>query len=243
MAKKQPDRKTDRKAADRRPSNAKPQARRAKLPFIIIGAVLVAAVVAVAWYLSASKRAGAVATGKQGANPAHAVGSESAPVVLEEFGDFQCPPCGQMFPEVEKIRQDYGDRLRFVFREFPLVRVHPNALLAAHAAEAAGLQNKFWEMQRALFDNQRTWSPAQDPSATFESYAQQIGLDVERYRRDMSGGEKSPMDARVVADRERGESLGVESTPTFFVNGRKLTPAQSVSGKNLREEIDRELNK
>lgn len=240
MAKKQPDRKTDRKASDRKAASAKPQAGRSKLPFIIIGAVLVAAILLVAWYLSASNKPGAVATGKPGATPAHTTGKANAPVVLEEFGDFQCPPCGQMYPEVEKIKQDYGDRLRFVFREYPLVRFHPHALLAAHAAEAAGLQGKFWEMQRVIFENQRNWSTSPDPTATFESYAQQAGLDVDRYRRDLGGAET---DARVVADRERGESVGVDSTPTFFLNGRKLTPAQSTIAKNLRDEIDRELNK
>jgi protein-disulfide isomerase len=235
MTKKQPDKKV---AASKQIQKKQP-ARRSNLPFIIIGAVLIAVVAAGAWYLTRSRQAGEVATGKPGASPAHSVGSESAAVVLEEFGDFQCPPCGQMFPEVEKIRQDYGDRLRFVFREYPLIRVHPHALLAAHAAEAAGLQGKFWEMQRQLFENQHTWSTVQDPTALFESYASQAGLDADRYRRDMGGGET---DARVVADRERGESIGVESTPTFFVNGRKIPLSQS-NPKGLREEIDRILNK
>jgi protein-disulfide isomerase len=235
MAKKQP----DRKAPAGKQSQPKQQPRRSPLPFVIIGVVLVVAVAAGAWYLSKSGQPGEIATGKPGASPAHAAGSETAPVVLEEFGDFQCPPCGQIFPEVEKIRQDYGERLRFIFRENPLTRFHPHALLAAHAAEAAGLQGKFWEMQRALYENQRTWSTAQDPTATFESYAQQAGLDVDRYRRDVGSNET---DARVVADRERGESLGVESTPTFFVNGRKIPPDETTP-KGLREEIDRVLNK
>jgi protein-disulfide isomerase len=237
MAKKQPDRKVA--ASKQAQKKQQPTVRRSSLPFVIIGAVLLIAVAAGAWYLSKSGQPGEIATGKPGASPAHVAGSESAPVVLEEFGDFQCPPCGQMFPEVEKIRQDYGGRLRFIFRENPLTRFHPHALFAAHAAEAAGLQGKFWEMQRALYENQRTWSTAQDPTATFESYARQAGLDVDRYRRDVGSNET---DARVVADRERGESLGVESTPTFFVNGRKILPDQTTA-KGLREEIDRILNK
>ncbi|MDT7541700.1 MAG: Na+:H+ antiporter, NhaA family [Acidobacteriota bacterium] len=235
MSKKQPDRKV---AAGKQAQKKKP-ARRSNLPFIIIGVVLLVVVAAGAWYLMKSKQPGEIATGKPGASPAHVAGSESAPVVLEEFGDFQCPPCGQMFPDVEKIRQDYGGRLRFIFREYPLIRVHPHALLAAHAAEAAGLQGKFWEMQRALFENQRAWSTTQDPTAFFESYARQAGLDADRYRRDMGGGET---DARVIADRERAESIGVESTPTFFINGRKVPPPQT-NPKGLREEIDRVLNK
>ncbi|HVG28217.1 MAG TPA: thioredoxin domain-containing protein [Pyrinomonadaceae bacterium] len=213
--------------------------RRSPLPFLLIVAVLLAAVGAGAWYLSRSRQPGAVAAGLPGAQPAHSEGSESAPVVLEEFGDFQCPPCGQMFPEVERIRQDYGDRLRFVFREYPLVNIHPHALRAAHAAEAAGLQGKFWEMERELFADQLAWSRAQDPTALFESYARRSGLDVDRFRRDLGGAET---DARVVADRERAKSVGVESTPTFFINGRKVGPAQDM-GKALRAEIDRALGK
>ncbi len=239
MSKKQPDRKQPQaKQSHAKQSQAKQGARRSPLPFVIIGVVLVAAVAAGAWYLTKSRRpAGEIAVGKPGATPPHSVGKEGAPVVLEEFGDFQCPPCGQMYAEVERIRQDYGDRLRFVFREYPLVRVHPHALLAAHAAEAAGLQGKFWEMHHALFENQRTWSPAQDPTALFESYARQIGLDFDRYRRDVGG---DATDARVVADRERAESVGVENTPTFFVNGRKLS-AEQTNPKGLRDEIDRAL--
>lgn len=219
--------------------NKKTAPRRSPVPFIIIGVVLLAAIGAVAWYLSRSHDPGAVAPGQPGAQPAHSEGSASAPVVLEEFGDFQCPPCGQMFSEVERIRQDYGDRVRFVFREYPLINAHPHALLAAHAAEAAGLQGKFWEMHRELFGDQQTWSRAQDPTPLFENYARRAGLDVDRFRRDLGSTET---DARVVADRERAKSVGVESTPTFYVNGRKMSPAQTTS-KGLREEIDRALGK
>jgi NhaA family Na+:H+ antiporter len=219
--------------------NKKTAPRRSPLPFVIIGVVLLAAIGAGAWHLSRSSQPGAVAAGLPGAQPAHSEGGASAPVVLEEFGDFQCPPCGQMFPEVERIRQDYGDRLRLVFREYPLINVHPHALLAAHAAEAAGLQNKFWEMHRELFTDQQAWSRAQDPTPLFETYARRAGLDVDRFRRDLGGAET---DARVVADRERAKSVGVESTPTFYINGRKIPPTQATS-KGLREEIDRVLGK
>jgi NhaA family Na+:H+ antiporter len=235
MAKKQ----TERKQTDRKPSGKAAAPRRSPLPFIIIGVVLLAAIAAGAWYLNRARQPGAVASGSPGAQPAHTLGDERAPVTLEEFGDYQCPPCGTMFPEVEKLRQDYGDQLRFIFRQNPLFRMHPHALLAAHSAEAAGLQGKFWEMHRALYENQRTWSPVQDPTAMFEAYARQAGLDVERYRKDVGSNET---DARVVADRDRAQSVGVDSTPTFFVNGRKISPAQT-TGKGLREEIDRALGK
>jgi protein-disulfide isomerase len=235
MAKKQ----TERKQPDRKPSGKATAPRRSPLPFVIIGVVLLAAIVAGAWYLHRSRQPGEIASGLPGAQPAHSLGSDGAPVVLEEFGDYQCPPCGQMFPEIEKIKQDYGDQVRLVFRQYPLFRVHPHALIAAHAAEAAGLQGKFWEMHRAIYENQRAWSPTQDPTALFESYARQAGLDVDRYHKDVGSPET---DARVVADRDRAQSVGVESTPTFFINGRKIPPAQTTV-KGLREEIDRVLGK
>jgi protein-disulfide isomerase len=235
MAKKQ----TERKQPDRKPSGKTTAPHRSPLPFVIIGVVLLAAIAAGAWYLHKSHQPGAVASGSPGAQPAHAVGGERAPVTLEEFGDYQCPPCGQIYPEIEKVRQDYGDQVRFIFRQYPLFRMHPHALLAAHSAEAAGLQGKFWEMHRALYENQRAWSISQDPTAMFEAYARQAGLDVDRYRKDVGSPET---DARVVADRDRAQSVGVESTPTFFVNGRKIPPAQT-NAKGLREEIDRALGK
>ena len=214
--------------------------RRPVLPLVLIGAALVAVVAAAALYFNASRQgAGQVAAGERGAEPARALGPESAPVVLEEFGDYQCPPCAQVFPEVETIRREYGDRLRFVFRHYPLTSIHPHALLAAHAAEAAGQQNKFWEMHRALYENQQVWSRTPDPRPLFETYARQINLDVERFRRDVGGREG---DSRVVADHSRARSLGVESTPTFFLNGRKLPP-MSGFGRELRAQIERELNK
>jgi protein-disulfide isomerase len=213
--------------------------RRSPLPFLLIGVVLLSAIGAGAWYSSRSRQPGAVAAGLPGAQPAHSLGSDTAPVVLEEFGDYQCPPCGQMFPEVERIGQDYGDRVRLVFREYPLVNFHPHALLAAHAAEAAGLQGKFWEMHRELFTDQQAWSRSQDPTPLFENYARRAGLDLDRFRRDLGSPET---DTRVVADRERGKSVGVQSTPTFFVNGRKVAPAQDM-GKALRADIDRALGK
>ena len=232
---------TEKKGEKKRRGGKRGAARRPVLPLVVIGAALLAAAGAGVWYFLSSQRqqqgAGAVAAGGAGAQPPRALGSEGAPVLLEEFGDYQCPPCGQVYPEVEAIMGEYGDRVRFVFRHNPLTRIHPHALLAAHAAEAAGLQGKFWEMHRALYENQRDWSRATDPRAAFESYARRIGIDADRFRRDVGGAEA---DARVVADHRRAHSLKVESTPTFFLNGRKL-PASSGFGRELRAQIEREL--
>ena len=211
------------------------------LPFIIIAVVLVAVVAAGLWLWRAARgpaSAGAVATGAPGAQPPRTLGHAGAPLVLEEFGDYQCPPCGQYYPEVEKLREEYGDKLRLVFRHYPLTQAHPNALLAAHAAEAAGLQAHFWEMHDRIYRNQREWSKAADPRAIFETYARALSLDAARFARDMNSTE---VDARIVADHERAKSLGVTSTPTFFLNGRELPAAKLQTPADLRTALDAAL--
>ena len=211
------------------------------LPFIIIAVVLVAVLATGLWLWRAARgpvTAGAVASGAPGAQPPRAVGREGAPLVLEEFGDYQCPPCGQYYPEVEKLRTEYGERLRLVFRHYPLTQAHPNALMAAHAAEAAGLQDRFWEMHDRIFRNQREWAKAPDPRAIFEGYARTLALDPARFTRDMNSSE---VDARIVADHERAKSLGVTSTPTFFLNGRELPAAKLQTPADLRAALDAAL--
>ena len=208
--------------------------KRSWLPFALIGAVLLVAVVAGVWMMrSARTPVSSVAEGLSGANPPHSSGSASAPVTLEEFGDYQCPPCGAIYPELEKIKADYGDRLRLIFRQFPLTRIHPNALAAAHAAEAAALQGKFWQMHDQLYRNQKMWENSPDARTHFSNFARAIGLDAERFARDLDSEE---VDKRVVADHERAKSLGVDGTPAFFLNGRKLPPSQT--GKDVRAAID-----
>ena len=212
-----------------------------RLPFIIIACVLVVALGVGAWWWHSARKsqaAGTLAAGAPGAQPPHASGREGAPLLLEEFGDYQCPPCGNFYPEVERVRADYGDRLRFVFRQYPLTLAHPHALEAAHAAEAAALQGKFWEMHDRLFRNQRDWSKAADVRVVFTDYARALGLDVERFTRDLSGAE---VDERVVADHERARTLGVTSTPTFFLNGRELSPDKLKTPADLRTALDAAL--
>lgn len=169
----------------------------------------------------------------------HARGSNTAPVTVEEYGDYQCPPCGVLFPDLKKIEAEYGQRLRFVFRQFPLTGVHPHALVAAHAAEAAGLQNRFWEMHDHLYENQSKWSAEVDPRPLFINYARDIGLDVDRFINDMNGPQ---VEARVTSDRLRGRSMGVTGTPTLFINGRMLRP-EAMTLEGMRTGIDAMLGK
>jgi protein-disulfide isomerase len=152
-------------------------------------------------------------------NP-HVRGGIGAKVTLEEYGDYQCPPCGQLYPEVRSIEKEYGDQIRFVFRQFPL-EMHNHAFEAAHAAEAAGLQGHFWEMHDLLYQNQSTWSVLPDVRPTFIQYATDLKLDADRFTKDMDSQEVAN---RVLTDIQRGKASGVVGTPTVFINGRQLRP-------------------
>lgn len=143
----------------------------------------------------------------------------SSPVVLEEYGDYQCPPCGELYPELKQIEHEYGDQLRIVFRQFPLARIHKNALTAAHAAEAARNQNKFWEMHDLLYRNQSEWKDLADPRPTFIAYARQLKLKIDQFTSDM---DSNLVDQRIIADIQRGTAAGVTGTPTIFIDSQML---------------------
>jgi protein-disulfide isomerase len=166
----------------------------------------------------------------------HIRGNPAAPVTLEEFGDFQCPPCGLIATFIDQLVAEYQPRLRLVFRNFPLPN-HKNARAAALAAEAAGLQGRFWEMHDLLYREQDVWSETSDPTELFNSYAGRIKLDLARFKKDMAG-EKAH--ARVAADMKRGEALGLKTTPTLFVNNRELIGEQR-SPTGLRAMINAAL--
>lgn len=217
------------------------------LPFVIIGVVLAIAIGAGAMLFRSAKQqqqqqqpapnqkaSSTSSSVLTGANPPHTRGSDRAPVTIEEFGDFECPPCGALYPLIKKIEADYGEeKVRIVFRQFPLPQIHKHAIAAAYAAEAAGLQGRFWEMYDKLYTDQATWSKAPDSRTFFVDYARDIGLDVNRFINDMNN---PAAQARVRFDYERGISLGVTGTPTIFLNGRMLPP--DATDKDLREMID-----
>ncbi|MDX6527876.1 MAG: hypothetical protein QOH41_166 [Blastocatellia bacterium] len=158
----------------------------------------------------------------------------NSPVVLEEYGDYQCPPCGQLYPELKEIEQEYGKQVQIVFRHFPLTKIHKNALVAAHAAEAARNQNKFWEMHDRLYRNQKEWAELEDPRPTFISYARQLNLNVEQFTNDMASNQ---VDQRISADIQRGTSLGVTGTPTVFLDGHMLR-YEATNADGLRRGIN-----
>lgn len=202
------------------------------LPFIVIAIVLVAAI-AGGWILLRSSRQSSNSSQPtpdpaleiQGAEPPHIRGNPSAPVTVEEFGDFQCPSCGAYYPELKKIEAEFGDKLRVIFRENPLVPTHEHALLAAQAAEAAGLQgeDKFWAMHDKLYENQTTWTQAKDLVPIFVDYGKQIGLNPDQFMKDLNGEKVAQ---RIFQDGKRSHALGIKSTPSFFVNGKEARDEQ-----------------
>jgi protein-disulfide isomerase len=151
----------------------------------------------------------------------HIRGNPDAPITLEEFGDYQCPPCGQLADPLNRIEHDFSPRVRIIFYNFPLP-LHQHARAAACAAEAAGLQGKFWEMHDLIYKQQPAWSKASDAQPMFASYAGLLGLNVERFKKDV---QSDTVKARVDRDQKRGASIGVQNTPTIFLNNHAVPPA------------------
>lgn len=141
----------------------------------------------------------------------HAIGPPDAPVTLVEYGDYECPDCGNAFPEIKRLIKEFGPRLRFVFRNFPQYSIHPHASVAAMAAEAAAAQGKFWEMHDVLYRNQRDLADYE-----ISQLALRAGLEIYRFDADL-GSERFAK--RVAEDLASGRASGVTGTPTFFVNG------------------------
>ena len=143
----------------------------------------------------------------------HIQGLESADVTLVEYGDYQCPHCGHAYPVVHQVQKQFGKRLRFVFRNFPLSEMHPQAEAAAEVAEFAGAQGKFWEMHDKLYENQERLG-----EALFLDLGERLKLSTTALRQAL---EQRTFEARVRADFKGGARSGVNGTPTFFINGHR----------------------
>lgn len=199
---------------------------------LIIGGVIVAIVavlIGVSQYKSANKPTPTEALIR---SESHTKGPEDAKATLVEFGDYQCPACASAEPMLNQLMSEYPNDLRFVFRNFPLVSIHPNATPAAEAAEAAAEQGKFWEMHDLIYEQQNVWASMSNPSEQFKSYAKQLGLDESKFNQDRSNPEVT---SRVTKDFNDGGTLGVNATPTFFLNGKKVEDA---SYESLKQQID-----
>lgn len=187
---------------------------------IIIAVVVVVGIIAGAMLLSNKDEA------PVGAVSNNWYGQESGVITLTEYADFQCPACAQFYPIVEQVKEEFKDQIRFEFKHFPLVQIHPNATTAHRAAQAASNQGKFWEMYSLLYERQSAWSSSSNPSTIFEGYAQEIGLDVDVYKVD--AGSSSTI-AIINADIDEGKTKGVTGTPTFFIDGKQIEDTSSIA--------------
>lgn len=197
---------------------------RRSAPFIIVGLVAALAIgggtifyrtkLAANPVLKISKEAA------ESKDTGHVLGPASATVTLEEFGDFQCPPCGKLSEPINQLQKQHN--LRVIFREFPLP-MHAHAREAACAAEAAGLQGRFWQMHDLLFREQAVWTNSTDARTLFNAYAGMLQLDLDRFKRDMDSSE---VRQQVDTDQQRGAQIGVRTTPTIFLNNQAVPPEQ-----------------
>lgn len=204
-----------------------------KIGLVLMGTLITIGILFGAWYLTSTPKT-IVKQNIPIRESDYISGNKKAKVVLVEYSDFQCPACGQYHPLIKQVTQKYNDKIAFVQRHFPLQQ-HKNALAAARAAEAAGKQGKFYPMGDLLFTNQQDWEEEKDPQKLFESYAKQLKLNIDQFKKDNTDAQ----DKKIEDDRNSGVALGVNSTPTFFLNGVKLDNPSSLA--DFSKLIDAEL--
>jgi protein-disulfide isomerase len=157
----------------------------------------------------------------------HIEGQGKTGVKLLEYGDYECPYCEEYFPVVKQVAALYNTQIYFQFRNLPLTQIHPNAFAGARAAEAASLQNKFWQMHDLLYENQSQWVSSSDPQSYFDIYAKQLGLNTSEFNTDFAS---TQVNDTIQADIAAFNKTGVpEATPTFFLDGKHITPDPTVA--------------
>lgn len=167
----------------------------------------------------------------------HKIGAGKKGVTLVEYGDFQCPSCGAYFELLQEVKAKYGDDITFQFRNFPLTQIHPNAMSAHRAAEAAAKQDKFWQMHDKIYERQQAWSSSQNATQLFENYATELSLNMDKFKEDYKS---SAVNAVINADMSAGKELKITGTPAFFINGEKIeNPGQTLEefSKTIDEAI------
>ncbi len=164
-------------------------------------------------------------------------GSKDAKVTLIEYSDFQCPACGAYYTILKKVNDDLSAQVRFAYRHFPLPQ-HKNAKLASAVAESAGKQGKFWEMHDLIFQNQSDWSEEKNASVVFAKYAVDLGLNLEQFKNDL---ESTEIKNKIESDYKSGVKAGVNSTPSFFLNGKKMDQKQTRNYDDFKNAIEQAL--
>lgn len=202
---------------------------------IVVVTVLI--VIGAVFFLSRSEKPITVDPSKLEKADSLKISSDSAKLTIVEFGDYQCPACALAHPGIKRAVADFSGQVNFVFRHFPLAQ-HKNAMLAAKAVESANLQGKVWEMHDKLYESQPEWETDANALEIFKKYAVEFGMDVEKFATDINN---PPFQEKITGDISDGNSLGVNSTPTFFFNNELYKGG--VSYENFKSEIEKYLKK
>jgi len=187
-----------------------------------VGVLIFASVLGIIFFGGKSDKSSDTSSGepKQVTVSDWARGDITAKVILIEYSDFECPACGAYHPVVKRLEEKFGSQIGVAYRHFPLSQIHPNAELAALAAEAAGRQGKFWEMHDLLFENQKIWSKNSSAKEIFIGYARELQLNEGQFVNDLA---VKDLREKISASYKEGVSLGITGTPTFFLNGKKIS--------------------
>ncbi len=217
--------------------NQKKKLRKKTLKQIIPWALTLLAIIAVIIYFKTPASNQPLPLTDQIISSDHTKGNPKATVILIEYSDFQCSACKSYYLLLKQLNQEFSDQIQFVYRHFPLRQTHLYAQLAAQASEAAGKQNKFWEMHDLLFENQKEWSEQKNAKKTFIKYAQSLKLDINKFKSDLSSKE---VKNKVQVDYQSGIKAGVNSTPSLFLNNKKLSNPGNYD--NLKNIIQSSIN-
>jgi protein-disulfide isomerase len=190
----------------------------------ILGGIIVIFIIVFAVTQHSSNNSSGSSGSSSGQPTNHIEGQNSAGITFMEYGDYQCPICGAYYQPLKTAVTPLLPQIHFQFRNLPLTAIHPNAFAAARAAEAAGIQGKYWQMHDKLYENQTTWDSVSNPQSLFDSYAQQIGLNVSQFNADYASEKVNDADnADLAAFQKTGKD---QATPTFFVNGVNVPNTQ-----------------
>ena len=189
-----------------------------KNPWVVIAVIMFILIGGAIWYSSSVSKEANEGVMVQ----SHIKGNENATVTLVEYSDFQCPACGAFQPTVNEVIAEFGDKIKFEYKHYPLVQIHPFAEPAARAAEAAGQQGKFFEFADKLFASQNEWTKATNPTGFFKKYAEELGLDLEKFAQHQKS---SVLQENIKANMLEARGLGLTGTPSFYLNGVKMEPA------------------
>ncbi|HEU4914185.1 MAG TPA: thioredoxin domain-containing protein [Candidatus Saccharimonadales bacterium] len=206
--------------------------------FWAIVSIIIAIFIGLLWINGGDNKEDNPSGNTKAAATEHVKGKLDSKVTLLEYGDYQCPYCAQYYVIIKQVVEKYQGQIKFQFLNLPLNQIHQNAFAAARAAEAADEQGKFWEMHDLLYEKQNEWSSSNTANAIFTSYAQQLGLNIDKFKTDFAS---SKVNARINADKDKFEKTGeTMSTPTYFLNGKKI---QASSVDEFSKLIDEALTK